>query len=111
MAVGQSVWLPHLRQLTGTHRTNLNFTNTGLVRASVRVILFDSSGSPLKEFTVEIPPLQAVQDLEPFVNRAGQPDLGWGYAVVEVLEGGGVLASASVIDSRTNDPTTILSGR
>jgi hypothetical protein len=47
------------------------------------------------------------QDLEPYKNRAGRPNLGWGFAVVEALEGEGLLVSASVIDSKTNDPTTI----
>ena len=48
-----------------------------------------------------------VQDLEPFRTRASSPNLGWGYATVEVVSGDGVHTSASVIDSRTNDATTI----
>ncbi len=48
-----------------------------------------------------------VQDLEPFRTRAGEPDLGWGYATVEVDSGSGVMTSATVIDSKTNDGTTI----
>ncbi len=47
------------------------------------------------------------QDPEPFKRRASQPNIGWGFAEVEVLSGSGILASASVVDSVTNDATTI----
>ena len=49
----------------------------------------------------------SVQDLEPFRTRANQPNVGWGFAEGEVVSGSGIITSASVIDSRTNDPTTI----
>ncbi len=42
-----------------------------------------------------------------FRTRAGSPDLGWGFATVTVVSGNGIVTSASVIDSRTNDATTI----
>jgi hypothetical protein len=58
-------------------------------------------------YTLTVGSGMSVQDLEPFRTRANEPNLGWGYAEVEVLSGGGIITSASVIDSRTNDPTTI----
>jgi len=48
-----------------------------------------------------------VQDLEPFRTRANNPNLGWGFAKLVVTSGNGVVGSASVIDGRTNDATTI----
>jgi hypothetical protein len=47
------------------------------------------------------------QDIEPFRNRANAPDVGWGFATVTVLKGTNIFTSASMIDSRTNDPTTV----
>jgi hypothetical protein len=54
-----------------------------------------------------VPPGKVVQDLEPFAARVGEPNLGWGLAKVEALIGSGILTSASVIDSRTNDAITV----
>jgi hypothetical protein len=48
-----------------------------------------------------------VQDIEPFKTRADAPDVGWGFARVLVVSGNGIVTSASVVDSRTNDATTI----
>jgi hypothetical protein len=47
------------------------------------------------------------QDTSSFADQVNSPDVGWGFAKVEVIRGSGILCSASVIDSRTNDPTTI----
>jgi len=104
---GQSARLLQLRQYTDQFRTNFSLTNTGTEEAEARVRLFDSAGNELKTYTLSIGPRQLLQDVEPFQRRAGRPNLGWGSATVEVISGEGVLLSASVIDSRTNDPTTI----
>jgi hypothetical protein len=58
-------------------------------------------------YMLTVPSGRTVQDLQPFSARFGQANLGWGYATVTVTSGEGILASASVIDSRTNDATTI----
>jgi len=58
-------------------------------------------------YRVDLGARALVQDLEPYSRRAGRPDLGWGFGTVEVIEGGPVLMSASVVDSRTNDATTV----
>ena len=74
----------------------------------MRVTLYDTHGIELTSFDIGSIRLgEVVQELEPLANRAGRTDVGWAMAKVEVLSGSGVFASASVIDSRTNDPTTV----
>jgi hypothetical protein len=96
-----------LRQMSGEFRTNISVTNTGMETATVAVTLYGTDGSELTSYELTIGSGMAVQDLEPFRTRASSPDLGWGYAIVEVISGDGIVTSASVIDSRTNDATTI----
>ncbi len=107
LAAGQWGRLLQLRQVEGQFRTNLTVTNTGISDATVQVTLFDSAGNQLHQYGLDVEPRELLQDLEPFKNRAGRPNLGWCFAVVEISEGNGLLVSASVIDSRTNDGTTI----
>ncbi len=107
LAADQWGRLLQLRQVEGQFRTNLTVTNSGTTDATVTVSLFDSAGNELHQYDLNLQPRELVQDLEPFKKRAGRPNLGWGFAVVEVTEGAGLLVSASVIDSRTNDGTTI----
>jgi len=42
---------------------------------------------------------------------AGRDDLAAGCAKVEVIEGSGVIVTASVVDNITNDPTTLVAIR
>lgn len=106
-AAGQTISLIGLRQRTDAYRSNLVVTNGGTIEAQVTVNLFDSSGKSLTAYTLTIPAGSGVQDLEPFKNRANAADVDWGYATVTVLKGTNVLSSASLIDMKTNDPTTI----
>jgi hypothetical protein len=104
----ETAWLYGLRQVEEQYRTNLSFTNTGLSTARVWITLYATDGSELASYWLrDVPPRQVVQDIEPLANRAGQPNVGWAMAEVYVYTGRGVFASASVIDSRTNDPITI----
>jgi hypothetical protein len=107
LSAGQSARLIGLRQMSGAFRTNISVTNTGMETAEVRITLFGNSGSEVGSFTLEVGSGMVVQDLEPFRRRASQPDIGWGFALVEVVDGSGILASASVIDAATNDATTV----
>ncbi len=107
IASGEQAMLPGLRQQEGAFRTNLAVANSGGSEATVRITLYDGAGSQLWQYLVQVPAAGLVQDLEPFKNRAGRPNLGWGFAKVEVTAGSGVLVSASVVDSRTNDATTV----
>jgi len=90
-----------LRQVEGEFRTNINVTNTTPEAREVWITLYRTDGSELSRYSVVVEPHMVVQDLQPFKNRAGQPNLGWGFATVYGEEG--ILACASVIDSRTND--------
>ena len=103
---GESAWLPHLAE-SSRFRSNIALTNTGTVPATVRVELFDGAGSPLATFNVPLNPGQYRQETQVFKNRAGQTNLPRGSARATVIAGSGVIASASVVDNTTNDPTTI----
>jgi hypothetical protein len=107
LAAGDTAWLLELRQEWDRFRTNIAVANTGDVDAQVQISLLATDGSELHAFTLDLQPGELVQDIEPFAKRAGRPDLGWGLARAEVITGSGVLVSASVIDSRTNDATTV----
>jgi hypothetical protein len=107
LPTGGTARLLGLRQVQGEFRTNINVTNTGMDAAEVEITLFATNGSELESYTLTVGSGMSVQDLEPFRTRANQPNVGWGFAEVEVISGSGIITSASVIDSRTNDPTTI----
>jgi hypothetical protein len=107
LAEGQTATLLGLRQQTGAFRTNISVTNGGTAAATTEITLFDNNGATLTTYNLTIAAGQVVQDLKPFEARAGQPDLGWGFATVKVLSGSNIRTSASVIDMKTNDPVTI----
>ena len=106
MAAGSSVWLPQLQQ-NAEFRTNIGLHNTGENPSRVRVHLRDAEGSLLESVQRTIEGGDRVQLQEPFDRIAGRTDIDAGYAVVEILTGDGLVAYASVIDNRTNDPTTV----
>jgi hypothetical protein len=107
LGVGEGAWLYGLRQLDGAYRTNLSVTNTGSDTATVDVSLYATDSSLLHTYSLTVEPGVVVQDLQPFVSRAGQSSMGWGFARIDVESGDGVLSSASVIDSRTGDSTMV----
>jgi hypothetical protein len=99
--------LLELRQETDKYRTNISVTNGGTTTAQVAITLYDTDGIQLTNYTLSVDSGKVVQDVEPFVQKANRPDVGWGFATVNVLSGSNILASASVVDAKTNDPTTI----
>ena len=107
LPTGESGWLYGLRQLDGAYRTNLSVTNVGSKTATVDVSLYATDSSLLHTYSLTVEPGVVVQDLQPFVSRAGQSSMGWGFARINVKSGDGVLSSASVIDSRTGDSTMV----
>jgi hypothetical protein len=107
LTAGDTAWLLELRQERDRYRTNIAVANTGDVDAQVQIFLLATDGSELHAFTLDLEPGELTQVIEPFANRAGRPDLGWGLARAEVITGSGVVVSASVVDSRTNDATTV----
>ncbi len=99
--------LDHLRQVEGEWRTNLTLLNTTGSDVSAEVRLLATDGTALASYELDLGPFETVQDLEPFKQRAARPDAGWGRAEISSAWNG-LMVSASVIDSRTNDATTIL---
>ncbi|MCU0292226.1 MAG: SBBP repeat-containing protein [Thermoanaerobaculaceae bacterium] len=97
----------YLSQLVenASSRTNIALANTGTVAASVRVVLLDGSGATLTTYTVGLQPGEYKQE-RAFFTR-GFTNLTRAYAKVTVTAGSGVVALASVVDTLTNDPTTI----
>ncbi len=106
LAAGTSAWLPQLAE-DANYRTNISLTNTGSAAAAVTVALFDGAGNPLGSYDVALTPGAWAQENQPFFSRAGQTSMDAGYAKVTVAAGAGVIASASVIDNVTGDPTTV----
>ncbi|MFI5091391.1 MAG: hypothetical protein ACHP7P_15225, partial [Terriglobales bacterium] len=106
LGTGQSAWLPQLSE-NAAYRTNISLTNTGSTAASVNVTLLDGAGNVLTTYTVTLNPGEWQQAVQPFKSQANQTNMDRGYAKVTVTAGAGVIASASVIDNVTNDPTTI----
>jgi CubicO group peptidase (beta-lactamase class C family) len=99
-------WLPQLQQ-NDEFRTNIGLFNTSGEVARVKVHLHEADGSLLSTTQRTIGAGERVQLQEPFDRIAGRTDITSGYAVVEVVAGSGVAAYASVVDNRTNDPTTV----
>jgi hypothetical protein len=106
-SAGETFSLIGLRQKSDAYRSNFVVTNGGKTEAQVSISLFDSSGKSLTTYVLTIPAGAARQDLEPFKVRANAPDVDWGFATVTVLKGTNILSAASLIDMKTNDPTTI----
>jgi hypothetical protein len=106
-SAGQTISLIGLRQKTDAFRSNLVVTNGGRTEAQVSINLYDASGKSLKAFTLTVPAGSSAREQEPFKLRANAPDVDWGFATVTVVKGTNVLSSASMIDMKTNDPTTI----
>ncbi len=107
-SAGQTISLIGLREVNGVYRSNITVTNGGTTDAQVAVTLYDANGNSLTNYNLTVPAGKVLQDNEPFLNRAGSPNLGWGFATITVLKGNNVLALGSMIDNKTNDPTTII---
>ena len=104
LAAGQSAWLPQLTH-NAAYRCNIGLTNTGSGPANVTVSLYRGDGTLLNSYTVDLQPGDWRQEDRPFERRAGQTAMDRGYAKVTVISGSGIVATASVIDNLTNDPT------
>ena len=69
--------------------------------------LYDGVGTNLGSYGVALQPGAWAQENRPFFTKARQSAMDRGYAMVTVGSGTGIVATASVIDNATNDPTTI----
>ena len=106
LGAGQSAYLPMLTE-NADYRTNIAVANTGASPAQVTVALYNASGTLLTSYSVSLAPGESKQENQPFRNKAGQSNMEAGYAKVTVASGSGVVATASVLDNKTSDPTTI----
>jgi hypothetical protein len=103
---GDSAWLTQLVE-TAAYRTNIVVSNTGRKPASVTISLYDGAGALLTSFQLALAPGEVKVDNQPFLKRANKSNLQRAYARIWVNSGVGVVASASVVDNLTNDPTTV----
>ena len=88
---GASGRLYGLRQRAGEFRTNITVTNTGMETATVEITLYGTDGAELHSYELSVGSGMAVQDIEPFRERASTPNVGWGFAKVTVVSGSGVI--------------------
>jgi hypothetical protein len=104
----QYAFLWGLRQETDKFRTNISITNTAAEAQEVSISLYGADGTNLVSYTLWVEPGMTVQDPQPFKHRTNRPNIGWGYAVVTPgYSSRGLLTSATVIDSRTNDAVVV----
>lgn len=106
LAQGAVAYLPQLQE-SPAYRTNIALTNTGSTPARVAVTLHNGAGTQIGQYTVDLAAGEYKQENRPFSTKAGQTNLTAGYARLSVTQGTGIIASASVVDNLTNDPTTI----
>jgi len=106
LGANQSALLPQLTE-NAAYRTNISLTNAGAATAAVTVYLFDGSGIPLGSYDVALAPGEFAQANQPFLTYGQQTAMDAGFALVTVTSGSGVIASASVVDNVTHDPTTV----
>jgi subtilisin family serine protease len=98
---GERIALTFLSSSVGT-RTNLGFLETLGVVTRVRVTLLDVAGLPLAARELLLDRNQAVQWNDVFAEMDAAPREN-ASALVEVLDGGAVIAHAIRVDNRTND--------
>jgi hypothetical protein len=103
---GGRVWLSQLIQNT-EFRTNIGLLNTGGEPARARIHLHQADGVLVATVQRNLTSGALLQLQEPFERLGGRSDIVGGYAVIEVTAGTGIVAYASVVDNRTNDPTTV----
>ena len=102
----QTAHLLGLRQEEGKYRTNISVTNVGDEAQSGWIGFFTADGRELGHIHLRVEPRMTVQEIQPFKNRFNHPNVGWGSALVHTYPGG-IFASATVIDSRTNDAVVV----
>lgn len=103
---GDTVYLPQLTE-NSKYRSNIVLNNISAGEARATVELYSGTGAKLGDYPLSLAPGARQQETQAFLTRAGQTNLASGYAKVLVTSGSGVLASASVLDNSTNDPTRI----
>jgi hypothetical protein len=106
LASAEGAWLTQLSE-NPQYRTHIALTNTRSGAAEPTVTSYDGDGTELASYQVTLQLGEYKQANRPFRSQAGQTDMESGYARIEVTVGGEILASVSVLDNTTNDPTTV----
>jgi hypothetical protein len=106
LEAGESAWLPQLTE-NAQYRTNIALSNAGTSAANANVTLYNGAGVEVGSYAVELAPGERQQVDRAFVRYTTQSTMDRGYAKVAVTAGDGVIATASVVDNVTNDPTTV----
>lgn len=91
-------------------RTNVAFMNGSAGQTQIRLTLFDEGGeeaAPSALFTLRAWEPKQLNDVFAALGGQAAPN---GRVRVEVLSGGPVVALGSLLDGRTNDPSTIAMG-
>jgi hypothetical protein len=106
LASGELAYLPQLKK-TADFRTNIGIANLGNDSCSVRFRFFRADGTAIGEKVITAAVGRWEQQTDVFANiGAGTPEIA--YATVEITTPNGLAwAYASLIDGKTNDPTTI----
>ena len=105
---GDEIALSFLSSSTAS-RTNVGFLETTGLPTTLRVTLLGTDGERLAARELRLGPSQAVQWNDVFAEMGAAPRAE-ASAIVEVLDGGAVIAHAIRIDNRTND-ASFLAGR
>jgi len=106
LAPGAEAFLPHLRQDT-SFRTNIDLLNTSNGSLVWKLSLYDGQ-TMLGEKQGTLASGRRIQhSLSFFVDGGLIEDIGKGWAKLELLNGSGLWALASVVDQISGDPTTI----
>lgn len=88
-------------------RSNIGVLNMGQDPVTARVELYDTNGTLVGSYDLEVPPGDVVQDGRPFRERFARSDIAGGYAIVTLQSGALAWVYGSVIDAGTGDPTTV----
>jgi hypothetical protein len=102
---GEQIALTFLSS-TDAVRTNVGFLETFGIRTALRFTLLGSDGARLASRDLVLDPYQAVQWNDVF-SEVGAPPRADASAIVEVLDGGAVIAHVIRIDNRTNDASFV----
>jgi hypothetical protein len=94
-----------LREVEGKFRTNISVTNTTDETREVWIALYRTDGFMMIRYSIDVGPGMVVQEVRPYEYRRGRSNIDWGFATID--GGEGILASATVIDSRTNDAVIV----
>ncbi len=90
-----------------SYRTNIGVLNMGDAPVTAGVELYDSAGTLVGSYELEVAPGEVLQDGRPYRGRFARTDISGGYAVVTLRSGTHAWVYASVIDAGTGDPTTV----